>query len=346
MPILSGTVEISGIIDLNQFYYRGGKSDADTVKLELSVESVKFKDSDDAAWQENLEVYHEALVRGKPIIDSNERMTIRLQGVDATELHYVARRDISEKDMTQEQKDHWNNGQFRQKYSAKATHKFTNFLAKYEEVQGLEYIRATFVSKVDEPDDLIDVYGRAVGNIILKDENGNTEDANHWLVKEGWAFPAFYNSMSKDEINTILAFAKDAEANGKGMWPDYSADIVPFDPNLRLPKKHEPLVEIDEDTGPIIFPKIFRRQVYYEVNKRAKVNSFPTLKEYLVGKNKRDPCHTLEDFLKDGDSAERKNFTDLIDNSDTFTKKPYDVVFVENDSKIVDHLGNALTEWF
>ena len=81
-----GIVEVHGMINLNQFYYRGGRSDADTVKIELTVESVRFRANEQTPWQENLEVFGEGFVRGNPVIDSQNRITVRLQGVDAPEL--------------------------------------------------------------------------------------------------------------------------------------------------------------------------------------------------------------------------------------------------------------------
>jgi endonuclease YncB( thermonuclease family) len=61
------------------------------------------------------------------------------------------------------------------------------------------------------------------------DGNEGELDINLWLVKEGWAFPTFYASMTDDEIETLATFADEARARKAGIWKYYSADIGSFD---------------------------------------------------------------------------------------------------------------------
>src|SRR5918996_5810218 len=88
-----GMVEIAGSIGLDQFYYRNGRSDADTINL--TIESVRFKPSDSANWIDDVKVFFDGAYlrkekdKPKPVVDNNNKITIRLQGIDATELHYT-----------------------------------------------------------------------------------------------------------------------------------------------------------------------------------------------------------------------------------------------------------------
>ena len=76
-----GRIEIRGRINLKQFYYLGGKSDADTVKITMQVNAIRFRKNDKSEWQDNLNLFKNAKVGGKKVIDSQGRMTIRLQGI-------------------------------------------------------------------------------------------------------------------------------------------------------------------------------------------------------------------------------------------------------------------------
>jgi hypothetical protein len=93
---------------------------------------------------------------------------------------------------------------------------------------------------------------------------------NLWLVEEGWAFPTYYNSMTIEEIHKIDAKAKTAADNSKGIWNGYSSEMVHFDFGLKT-AKGAGANRIDHDTddaGDLNLPKLFRRQVDYEVRKK------------------------------------------------------------------------------
>src|SRR5229473_413427 len=85
-----GLLEVSGTIDLVQFW-PGGESDADTVKVLLSgANAFKFR-AQPGAPSKVTHAFDGATVKGKvskPTVDKQGRITIRLQGIDAPELHY------------------------------------------------------------------------------------------------------------------------------------------------------------------------------------------------------------------------------------------------------------------
>jgi endonuclease YncB( thermonuclease family) len=344
MQNYSGTVEVHGAINLDQFYYRGGLSDADTVKIELTVESVRFRPTKQSPWKENLEVFGEGYVKGNPVVDGQNRITVRLQGIDAPELHYHANRGIPEKEMTAEQKERWKNKEYRQWWSAIATWKLATFLNAYEELQGFGIVRAIAYSRVDSPSDVFDIYGRFVGDIIMPKAPRKISNINQWLSNEGWAFPTFYNSMSNDEITTLLNISKKAKARKKGVWKMYADLLIPFDDELYLPGKNEPLVDVLEDNGGLNLPKIFRRQVQYEVNKRAGIYKEPTLKKYLS--KSKDYCYNTADFLNDNMHVEKRNLGEFVDSKGTLIVEPWEFLFIEKPADLTDLNKNKIETWY
>ena len=102
----TGLLEVTGTIDLDQFW-PSGTSDADTTKLLVAVDQDAFRFR--PAPSEPFKVTHvfdDAIVIGetrKPAIDSQHRVTIRLQGIDAPELHYTPQAVLSRKEQTDEQ---------------------------------------------------------------------------------------------------------------------------------------------------------------------------------------------------------------------------------------------------
>lgn len=342
----SGLVEVHGMINLSQFYYRGGRSDADTVKIELTVESVRFRVDEQTPWLENLEVFGEGYVRGNPVIDSQNRITVRLQGVDAPELHYHAKRGIPEKDMTDDQRKNWKNKEFRQWGSAVATWKLATFLNAYEEALGLGIVKAIAFSKVDSPSDVFDIYGRFVGDIIIPKAPRKNSNINQWLAREGWTFPSFYNSMSNDEIMSLMNISKKAKVAQSGVWRIYSDVLLPFDTNLYLPGKSEPFVDVLKDNGKVNPPKIFRRQVLYEVNHRAGIYKESTLKKYLAKSKDKDYYFNTNDFLNDDVHAKKQKLEDILEANGKIKLEPWDIVFEEKPAELKDWNNKKIDSWY
>src|SRR5215467_5510771 len=85
-----GLLEVSGTIDLAQFW-PAGESDADTVKVLLSGPDAFTFRPHPGAPSSVTHAFEGATIKGtvsKPAIDKQNRVTIRLQGIDAPELHY------------------------------------------------------------------------------------------------------------------------------------------------------------------------------------------------------------------------------------------------------------------
>src|SRR3989475_12837550 len=121
-----GLLKVAGSIDLNQFWPRG-ESDADTTEILVSVggNAFQFRPNAGAAFQAT-HAFDQAKVRGKvtkPCIDNKNRVTVRLQGIDAPELHYMPQAAKKKADQTKKQRERFLelNEKYRQKLAETAT---------------------------------------------------------------------------------------------------------------------------------------------------------------------------------------------------------------------------------
>jgi endonuclease YncB( thermonuclease family) len=347
-----GTLRITGVIDLKQFWPEGS-SDADTTKVKLIVgeDSFMYRQSDDAEFVPT-RVYEGAKSKGKistEVIKFSKRnnsnsITIRLQGLDAPELHFRAAPLKQSDDITAEERKFYNsiNKERRQCFAESATVILRDKLEKYADADGL--LPATFFTNVDYPQDAIDTYGRFVGNIYVNDEK---LDINIWLLENGAATPAFYTSMTKEEIALVL----DAWTKGKKLknriGKMISKDAGKFDWELLYRKHGEDVIfDMDDDKGDSIMPKIYRRQVAWMVYKKAKIISgsmkFTTyLKEYT----KDQFCYT-DEFLEYGkDSCYKYNIDEIITTDNKILINAEDIMFNETQSVLVNARNKVINNW-
>ncbi len=331
-----GLLRVKGQIDVTQFW-PAGSSDADTTKVKVIVDANSFAFAADRVDFIPTHVFDDAFVRGasrKKLIDSSNRITVRLQGIDAPELHYRAgplQRDRPE--VTDKKRALYNqlNKVERRQYQAESA---TVALAKKLMNFGSGLIDCMVFSRVDHPYEVADTYGRFVGNIRVG--SGFETDVNIWLAEEGWCYPTFYSSMETGEIEDLLAAMK--KAGKKRVWKYLSNDASAFDPALNY-RKPPTQANPTADKGPILMPKLFRRQVAYHMERGAKVFT-GTFKKYL--QSKPDDCFELEDFLKSGvHSASPRKFDEFLDGK-TFTKQPQQIVFKEKFSTVVDAKGKVI----
>src|SRR4029077_14423031 len=130
-----GLLEVSGTIDLAQFWPTG-ESDADTVKVLLSGPNAFRFTLHPGAPSKVTHAFEGATVKGKvskPAIDKEGRVTIRLQGIDAPELHYrPTAPTLNGKKPTPAKRAKFPaaNGNFRQKLGETAAIALGEFLAK------------------------------------------------------------------------------------------------------------------------------------------------------------------------------------------------------------------------
>lgn len=312
-----GTLQIKGQIDLKKFWPIG-KSDADTTMVILKIDksSFKFKKTSAAAFKiiDDFEGaylskgFKEGIEKKQPIIhvlQNSSTVTIRLQGIDAPELHYKIyfndylgnlpkshpfAQDNKIPDVIKTQLDDNNKPEYRQLFAETATVKLVGLL-KQANADG-SLVDCTVESKVERPQDVVDKYGRIVGDIFVTIK-GKKINVNHWLLENGWAFPSIYNSMTDAEINEVLTAAQ----KGKTLKQhDIYTNFIPqkvdnFDFNLQYRNNELPVKE----KGKVIIPKLFRRLCVYAIFQKSGVDLI-SLKNYLFQKGGSD-FYLLKDFM-------------------------------------------------
>lgn len=231
-----GLVEFHGSINIIQFYSLGGQSDADTIHL--MVDSIRFRPGKDSEWIENIQIFNGAYVNvygKKEKVIKNNKVKVRLQGIDSTELHLLPRYAIKKSELTKEQRKLWKSKEYRQYWSVRSTSELVKFFRQNLDGGKQSRVSAYAYSRVDKPNDLFDKYARLVGDIMIKKGGKNV---NRWFVDKGWALPTFYETMTAGEITILDDKAKSAHEGPRGIWNDYSKNlVVPFDFNLFTSRK-------------------------------------------------------------------------------------------------------------
>jgi endonuclease YncB( thermonuclease family) len=343
----AGLLEVRGTIDVSQFW-PSGRSDADTatVVLTLAGDPIKFR-KDDAVPLRATHVFDDALVAGrqgppKPAI-KNGHVTIRLQGIDAPELHFqpTALSKAEKENSSREEQEafHEVNHFYRQLLGATSTKALHDFLVT---------VGATFdcrvFTQVDKPSEVFDTFGRLVGDIEIA-KGGSTVNLNHWLVEQGWAFPTYYSSMTNEEITAIDALARAAQSKERGIWKFLSKTVGTFDFDLREPKRNE-LSVLADDTGPVLFPKLYRRFTSWSARHKAQVTDMP-FQKFLEGgvAGKPDECFETKDFLVNGVHSAKHTFDQFVQSGQTIHFEPGGLVFSEAPSRLVRN-GSEVPDQF
>lgn len=338
-----GLLRVSGEIDLNQ-YWPEGSSDADTTKILVNVgpRAFKFRPHPGARFR-TTNAFKNAIVIGrvrKPAIDNQGRITVRLQGIDATELHYRPPSHLRESQgRTPEEKRLYLqvNEEYRQYLAETATVELVKFLKRV----GRNPLPCTVESAVDFPDEVFDTYGRFVGDIIVR-IRGRDYNINRWLVQQGLAFPAFYNSMSEDEIDALRSAAYTAWAADRYVW-QYLADFVgrlDWDLMYRRPSKR-PVYVLANDLGEVVLPKLFRRLATWEVNRYAGMISTGF---WSYVESRRDECHLTDEFLAQPTSAPIYGMHDFLGLDGYLEVWPEELVFRESDCRLIKP-GGGVVVW-
>jgi endonuclease YncB( thermonuclease family) len=341
-----GLLEVKGKLDLSQFW-SSGRSDADTAKIVVEDGAFTYRDAGSAT-AKRTDIFKDAVVYGKAGAPKaaivKNAVTIRLQGIDAPELHFrpPALLSAAKQSKTQHETYLVWNLEYRQRFGAQAAFRLGEWLRKGR--PGV--VDCVVRTAVDRPADVFDCYGRLIGDICI---DGGKVNVNHWLAKQGWAFPTFYSSMTSQEIQTLTSLAAEARAKKRGIWGQYLDSIPAFDWNLAYPAKGE-VLDPNQDFGPAALPKLFRRQATFEVNFRAKMCS-GTFAGYLAPKPKekslKDPVCLASDFLKKGPTAFAGK--DTLANHVKGMKLnvgPEELVFKEDGSDLKTLTGVLIEYWW
>jgi endonuclease YncB( thermonuclease family) len=346
---MTGTLQIKGTISLNQFWPTSS-SDADTTKIKLFVDANSFLYRPDGSSNfKKTSVFDDAVAKGQgsgPVINTSKKdgaktITVRLQGVDAPELHYRAAPLKSSSGASDDIRKRYNelNKERRQHFAESATAALTKYLTKFAK-DGI--VQAVFESTVEHPYEVVDTYGRFIGNI----KASGTSDINLWLVENGWCSPSFYSSMSAEEISAFIsAWEKGRKLQGRTSQ-SLIKDADFFNENMLY---REPgtvsAFTIGDDKGKTIIPKIFRRQVAWQLSLRAGITAAGTNFSSFL-KQSPDELLLLKDFLAhDINSAKTRFLHDMIDSGNIILKGPEELVFKEKPGTLVNAAGDKITGW-
>jgi endonuclease YncB( thermonuclease family) len=338
-----GMLTLTGTIDLTQFWPENVKSgntadsDADTVKVKINPKSVQFKSpagkTSETDFISKSGFFHNVKGAGgktslkfKPVIDSKGNIDMRLQGIDAPELHY----------MTQIH----GNPLYRQPMGETSTVQLFKFLQSHTPNDTID---CEVFTQVNMPNDVFDKFGRCVGDIVIKDKNGKMVNVNQWLVENGWAFPAYYNSMTPDEIKVMDTLANKAMADKLNIWKFFSQQMGPLDKKLTHSKKDGTYSAAKDEQPPVIFPKLFRRLWTFEIQDQNAFSDSGYQK--FMATQKSDVVCNKTDFIKSGFPKKPPLLASFIGSNGSIKFKPADVIFKEGGTTLKDSKGNKITSF-
>jgi len=339
-----GLLRVKGTIDLGQFWPKGS-ADADTTKILVTVgrDAFQFRERPGSRFRVT-HAFDKAVVVGrirKPAMDKNQ-VTVRLQGIDAPELHYRPSSRLTDKaGRTKAQKDRYLevNEDYRQYLAETATVKLARFLGRAAK----DPLPCVFETAVDTPGEAFDCYGRLVGDILVRIGRANY-NVSQWLAQQGWAYPAFYNSMSADEIQTLRSAADRARAKDRPVWRQLNgyARATDFDRDLRYRRpKTKPSFAASKDQGPVVLPKLFRRLSTWAVNQYA---GMVTSGFWSYLESCREECYLTNDFLNQPTVARTRYLHEFLHLDGLFESRPDELTFKEATSELV-RPGGGQPHW-
>jgi endonuclease YncB( thermonuclease family) len=278
-------LQAQGSIDIAQFWPQG-ESDADTTRLLIDITGKGFtvRKAGDVATQ-STKAFNEAYIRGakkadgsferKALINSKQQITVRLQRVDAPELH-ITPGPIAGKSLAGSP---WFK-RYRQAQAETATVKLHVHLKSMADAQGkVACTFDTFLEARKGPGDAIDKYGRFVGDLLV---GPSDENLNLWLLREGWVVVALYDSSLSFEIDDSLSAWR--AGRSKGIRTQYRSKFEPFDEQLVY--RGAGAAVKPEEAVKYIHPKFFRRYVTWFAHARQG-NIKGSFADYLVSKNEQ-----------------------------------------------------------
>ena len=334
-----GLLRVSGTIDTGQFWPKG-TSDADTAVILVGVDAFQFQQSSGGSFK-TTHAFEGALLHGrqgaKAPIDSQGRVRVRLQGIDAPELHYQPSPlgKSVKASLPKKVVDAYSalSHRYRQHWAESAAFALLNFVLQ----SGNPVIPCTVTTVVNEPTDVFDTYARLVGDIWIKQKN-----VNLWLVREGWVYPSFYDSMKANEINAVLKAWTPGKAKGR-VAKALASIVGTLDFNLLYRSGANMNVVSGADKGPVLYPKMYRRLVTWSAEKQAGVTS-QSFKQFVAGGG--DKYLRLADYLASGKNAKSYPLATVLGASGACNLRPESTVFVEDPNSQLKKDNRIVHNWF
>jgi endonuclease YncB( thermonuclease family) len=364
MGAMKGLLRVSGTIDLSQFW-PNGDSDVDTANVVVDPDGFQF--SEDASPQgfRRTHVFEDAFIGQKPVIGNGRKVTVRIQGIDAPELHCPPGASnplpaVKPKGGGKPKKPplKGNGGRFRQFQGETST-------AGLAAAVGKTKVPCTITTRVNWPNDVFDSHGRFIGDISFR-LNNKLVSISHMAAENGWALPAYYNSMNPSEINALQDLFEEARKKKHGIWPKFAKKIGALK-RLEFRKGGKfGAQQKKADKKDFVVPKMYRRQLKFDVMQLNKLGP-ATFRDFLDGKpskgqtkGSKDPWTTREAILKNPtmkkpSKAPNGSLAGALSKQNTFptaagVTQPGDIVFFEagatlKKKKKKEDKGTPITDW-
>lgn len=325
-----GLLSVTGLLDVRQLWPTG-TSDADTLRVALRGAG-PFAFADDITGKFRTTAafagaYVRVTGRKAPVIGKGGVLRVRLQGVDAPELHYRPASRLPE---------------LRQAYAESAARALAEHLQRNF---GRDLLECRLETRVAEPNDVFDMYARFIGDVLIT-RDSQVLNLNLWLVEQGWALPSFYNSMTNEEIRQLTELAERARAARAGVWKrgGYTTTLKALDRTLTYRK---PGSVPQADAGSLILPKLFRRQYMWWDEQNRGTTRAATLREYLLEPvpSKRDKFVDARQFLADRANAPVRDLGEAIRSDNRLGLRPERIVFLEAEANLRGPDGKIVRVW-
>jgi endonuclease YncB( thermonuclease family) len=351
-----GLLRVTGTIDLSQFW-PNGTSDTDTATVVVEKDGFEFSSDGSPQAFRRTRVFDEAQLAGKNVVKSGRKVTIRIQGIDAPELHCPpgVRKP---KGFPKKKPLKGNGGRFRQLQGETSAAGLAGDVAANGQPK---VVPCEVTTRIDLPNDAFDMFGRLIGDISFR-ISGKIVSVGHLAAQNGWALPAYYTSMTPDEIVTLQLLFEEARKKKRGIWPHFERVVgelnrLEFRTRRTFSKK-----EKQADRGPFVVPKIFRRQLRYSVLQQNDLAP-KTFKDYLAGKplkgqttNGTKDAWTMRAAILANPTMEKPtkapndSLAGLLNAGNAFPagagiSKPGDIVFFEQPSTLKKKNGAPITGW-
>lgn len=339
-----GLLRVKGTIDIRQFWPTGQKgnilSDADTVHVHVDPATAFVFEGNvtrafDYAWIKTRKNMKNKAWDGSysPIYvivsqTTDPHIKIRLQGIDAPEPHCHVDQKKPE---------------VRRNWGKRATF---DLRKKLDPLASGTKVDCHVETLVKSPADVFDAYGRFMGDIIIADGN-RIVNINHWLVENGWAFPAHYNSAKVGEITAINALWTSGKT---GIRKSISNRATNDMYGLPAGNAGDDPAEATQDKGQVVFLKLLRHLVALRENPLG-TNTLMAFE--AVPKNKKDKVIRLDVFKAltpsqrahpEKNKAALIELHSLITDGNRLDPDPTTLVFLEKPA-VLKNSNGKVTSW-